>query len=103
LFNCLQLAEPVLRTRDSFGAALSQKAGAGAQTTCGGPEATPSQETRAGATGTHAGPGAAPSQGAGAGALGHVGTRTALSFVLTWSLYAGVPGPQGTDSSDELI
>jgi hypothetical protein len=22
----------------------------------------------------------------------------ALSFVLTWSLYVGVPGPQGTDS-----
>jgi hypothetical protein len=44
LFNCLQLVEPVLGTRGSFGAALSQKAGAGGQTTHGGPGAAPSRE-----------------------------------------------------------
>jgi hypothetical protein len=41
LFICLQLAKPVLRTRGSFGAALSQKVGVGSQVTRGGPEATP--------------------------------------------------------------
>jgi hypothetical protein len=36
---------------------------------------------------------------------GDAGTRdgpgAALPFVLTWSLYAGVPGPQGTDSGPQ--
>jgi hypothetical protein len=51
LFNCLQLVEPFLGTRDSSGAALSQKVGAGAQVTCGGLEAAPSREAGAGAVG----------------------------------------------------
>jgi hypothetical protein len=50
LFNFLQLIEPILGTHDNFGAALSQKAGTGAQATCGGPGA--------GAAGTRGGPGA---------------------------------------------
>jgi hypothetical protein len=49
LFNCLQLVEPVLETRGSFGDALSLKMGAGAQATRG---AAPSRETGAGAVGT---------------------------------------------------
>jgi hypothetical protein len=67
LFSCLQPTEPILRTRVSPGAVLSQNAGAGAR---GSPKAAPSRE-------------------AGAGAV-----------VLTQSLYAGVPGPQGTDTPD---
>jgi hypothetical protein len=62
LFNCLQLVELVLGTRDSFEAALSQKAGTGAQATRGGPNgprAVPSRETGARATGTRGGPRAA--------------------------------------------
>jgi hypothetical protein len=55
LFNCLQLVEPVLETRDSFGAALSLKVGAGAQATRG---AAPSRETGAGAVGTRGSSGA---------------------------------------------
>jgi hypothetical protein len=57
LFNCLYLVEPVLRIRGNFRAALSQKAAAGAQTTCGSPGASPSRETGAGAAGTRGGPG----------------------------------------------
>jgi hypothetical protein len=100
LFNCLRLVEPVLRTRVSFGAALSQKAGAGAQTTRGGPRAArarrreravrtrdglgaaPSRETGVGAAGTHGGLRAASSREAGAGALGHVDMRVRLIFCL---------------------
>jgi hypothetical protein len=67
--------------------------------------------------GTRGGPGATPSWEVEAGALGHAAvpelpqagrwesepwdTRPrapALNFVLNWSLYVGVPGPQGTDS-----
>jgi hypothetical protein len=44
LFNYLQPAEPVLGTRGSSGVVLSQKVGAGAEVTRGGPGATPSQE-----------------------------------------------------------
>jgi hypothetical protein len=44
------------------------------------PEAALSREAGVGATGKRGGPGAA------------------LPFVLIWNLYAGVPGPQGTDS-----
>jgi hypothetical protein len=51
LFICLQLAEPVLRTRGSSGAALSQKVGAGAQVAHGGPEAAPDREAGARAAG----------------------------------------------------
>jgi hypothetical protein len=64
----------------------------------------------------HGGPGAVPSHGgtwrprscpeSGAGAraagtpggLGAALSREAGAIVLTWSLYAGVPGPQGTDN-----
>jgi hypothetical protein len=85
LFICLQPAEPVLGTRGSSGAALSQMVGAEAQVIRGGPRAAPSQKARAGAVRihggprvvpnrkvraraiwTHGGPGAAPSREAGA-------------------------------------
>jgi hypothetical protein len=118
LFNYLQLVEPVHGTRGSSEAALSQKAGAGAQATrCspgaalsreagagtvgtrGGPEAAPSREAGAGVTGTRGAPRAALSREAGAGAAGtRGGPGAALPFVLTWSLYAEVPGLQGTDN-----
>jgi hypothetical protein len=118
LFNCLHLVEPVHGTYGSSGAALSQKAGAGAQATCGGTGATLSREVGVGAAGARGSPRAAPSQEAGVGAMGArgapgaalsrevgagaAGTRSglgaALPFVLTWSLYAGVSDPQGTDS-----
>jgi hypothetical protein len=105
----LLLARRVQVTRGSSGAALCQKVGAGAQVTHGGPGAAPShwgtwqprcypeprghvaapELPRAGSgsrvTGTHGGLGAALSREEGA-------------IVLTWSLYEGVPGPQGTDS-----
>jgi hypothetical protein len=60
LINCLQPAEPVLGTRGSSGAALSQKVCAGAQVTCGGPRASLSQEAGVGAVRAHGGPGAVP-------------------------------------------
>jgi hypothetical protein len=83
LFNCLQLVGPIHRTCGSSGAALSHKAGAGA---------------RAGAMGTRGGPGAALSWEAGTGALRtRGGPGATLPFVLTCSLYVGVPGPQDTD------
>jgi hypothetical protein len=44
-------AEPVLKTRDSSGAVMSQMVGAGAQVPRGGPRAVPGQEAGAGATG----------------------------------------------------
>jgi hypothetical protein len=72
LFICLQPAEPILGTRGSSGAALSQKVGAGAQVIRGGPGVAPSREAGAGAMGIRDGPGAAPSQEAGAGATRHV-------------------------------
>jgi hypothetical protein len=51
------------------------------------------------ATGTRGGPGAAPSREAGAEAAGTRDSPGAtLPFVLTWNLYAGVPGLKGTDS-----
>jgi hypothetical protein len=59
--------------------------GAGAQVIRDGPRAALSREAGARAVGTHDGLGAAPSRKVGA-------------IVLTWSLYVGVPGPQGTDS-----
>jgi hypothetical protein len=58
LFNCLQLVELIHGTRGSFRAALSQKAGAGAQATHGGPGAAPSRETGARDAGTRGGLGA---------------------------------------------
>jgi hypothetical protein len=59
LFNCLDLVDPIHGTCGSSRAALSQKAGAGAQATCGGPGATLSREAGAGVVGTHGGPRAA--------------------------------------------
>jgi hypothetical protein len=35
------------------------------------------------------------------GGLGAALSREAGAIVLTWSLYAGVPGPQGTDSGPQ--
>jgi hypothetical protein len=97
----------------SFRAALIQKAGARARTTCGSPGAAPSREMGARATGTRGGPGAAPSWEAGAGAtgirsspgatpsreagaeaLGHAGTCARLAFCLDLELVRG-----GTRSS----
>jgi hypothetical protein len=56
----LRLAESVLRTRSSSGAAMSQMVGAGGQVSHGGPRAVPGQEAGAETTG------ARPSQEAGA-------------------------------------
>jgi hypothetical protein len=70
LFICLRPAEPVIRTRGSFGATMSQMVGAGAQVTCGGPGAAPGQRVGVGAAGARGGPGAAPSREAGARAAG---------------------------------
>jgi hypothetical protein len=79
--------------------ALSRVAGARATGTRGGHGAAPSQEVGARATGTRDTPGAVLCREAGAGAAGICGDpRAALPFVFTWSLYAGVPGPQDTDS-----
>jgi hypothetical protein len=86
LFNCLQPAEPILGTRDIFGAALSQKVGAGAQVTYDGPGAAPSREAGAGAAESRDGPGAAPSREAGAEA---VGTRDGLGAASSQEARAG--------------
>jgi hypothetical protein len=86
-------------TRGGPGAALSREVGAGAVGTRGGLGAALSREVGAGVTGTRGGPGAALSREVGARATGtRGGPRAALPFVLTWSLYVGVPGPQGTNS-----
>jgi hypothetical protein len=69
-----------MRTRGGPEATLSREVGAGATVTCDAPRAALSQEEGVGVTGRRGGPGAA------------------LPFVLTWSLYAEVPGLQGTDS-----
>jgi hypothetical protein len=66
LFICLRPVEPVLRTRGSSRAAMSQMVGAGATGARGGPGAAPSRETGAGAAGTRGSPRAAPSREAGA-------------------------------------
>jgi hypothetical protein len=79
LFICLQPAEPVLGTRGSSGAALSQKMGARAQVIRGGPGAALSREVRARATGTRGGPRAAPSWEVGARATGTRGVPRAAS------------------------
>jgi hypothetical protein len=70
VFICLQPVEPVLGTRDSSGAALSQKVVAGAQVTHDSPGAASGREAGAGATGARDGPGAASSREAGAGVAG---------------------------------
>jgi hypothetical protein len=70
LFNCLQLVEPVLGTRCSFGVALTQKVGVVAQAMHGGSRAALNREAGAKAMGVHGGPGAAPSREAGARAAG---------------------------------
>jgi hypothetical protein len=74
LFNCLQHAEPVHGTCGSSGAALSQKVGAGAQVTRGGPRAASSQEAGARATGVRGSSGAALSREAGVRATGTRGS-----------------------------
>jgi hypothetical protein len=56
----LRPAEPVLRTRGSFRAVMSQMVGAGAQVPCGGPGAAPGQEAGAGAARARGGPEATP-------------------------------------------
>jgi hypothetical protein len=61
LFICLQHVEPVLGTHGHSGATLSQKVGARAQVTCGGPGAAPGREAGARAVGARCGLGAAPS------------------------------------------
>jgi hypothetical protein len=59
----------------------------------GGPSAALSWKAGARATGTRGALGAALSWEAGTRAAGTCGgPRAALPFVLTWSLYAGVPG-----------
>jgi hypothetical protein len=78
----------------SFRAALIQKAGARARTTCDGPGAAPSWEAGAGAMGTRSSLRATPSRKAGAEALGHVGTCAHLAFCLDLELVRG-----GTQSS----
>jgi hypothetical protein len=70
LFIYLRPAEPVLRTRGSSRAAISQMVGAGAQVTHGGPEAAPGREAGAEATGARGSLGATPSREAGARAAG---------------------------------
>jgi hypothetical protein len=93
----------------SFRAALIQKAGARARTTCGGPGAAPSREmgakavrtrggprsreTGAGAVGTHGGTGATPSWEAGAGATG---TRSSLRATPSQETGAEALGHVGT-------
>jgi hypothetical protein len=66
LFICLRPVEPVLRTRGSSRATMSQMVGAGAQVTHDGPGAALSREVGAGAVGTRGSPGATPSREAGA-------------------------------------
>jgi hypothetical protein len=66
LFICLCLAEPVLRTCGSSGAAPGQKVGVGAQVTHGGSGAALSREVGARAAETCGSPEAAPSREAGA-------------------------------------
>jgi hypothetical protein len=84
LFNCLQLVEAIHGTRGGSRAALSQKAGAGAQVIRGGLGGALSREAGAGAAGTCGGPGAAPSREVGAGATGtRGGPRVVVPFILT--------------------
>jgi hypothetical protein len=74
LFICLWPAEPVLRTRGSSEATISQMVGAGAQVPRGGPGAAPGREAGDGATGARGSLGAVPSREAGAGAAGTCGS-----------------------------
>jgi hypothetical protein len=54
--------------------------------------------------GTRSAPGAALSREASARAAGTCGGPGAgLPFVFTWSLYAGVPSPQGTDNGSQAL
>jgi hypothetical protein len=66
LFICLWPTEPVLRTRGSSRAAMSQMVGAGATEARGGPEVVWSREVGAEVTGTRGSPGVAPSREVGA-------------------------------------
>jgi hypothetical protein len=70
LFIYLRPAEPVLRTRGSSGAAMSQMVGAGAQVPRGGSGAAPGWEAGVGATGARGGPGSVLSWEAGVRATG---------------------------------
>jgi hypothetical protein len=89
LFICLRPVEPVLRTRGSSGAAMSQMVSAEDQVTRGGLRATPGQEAGARAAGARGGPEAAPSREVGDGAAGTRGSpgaapsREAGAVVLT--------------------
>jgi hypothetical protein len=65
LFIYLWSAEPILKSRGSSGAAMSQMVGVGAQVTHGGPGAAPSREAGAGAVGIRDSPRAALSREAG--------------------------------------
>jgi hypothetical protein len=86
LFICLQLTEPVIGTRGSSGAAISQMVGAGAQVTRDGPGVISDREAGARAVGTRGRPEAAGSAGAGvAGTRGNPGAapiREAGAIVL---------------------
>jgi hypothetical protein len=82
LFICLRPVKPILETRGSSGAALSQKVDAGAYVTRGGPGAGLSREAGVRTTGTRGSLRAAPCQEAG---------------VVILMLIRGVSAPQGTD------
>jgi hypothetical protein len=85
------------------GAALSQEADARAAGTRGAPGAALCREAGAGAQATHGSPRAALSREVGVGAAGTRGVPgSTLTFVLTWSLYAWVPDPQGIDSMSSM-
>jgi hypothetical protein len=101
LFNCLQPAEPILGTRGSSGAALSQKVGAGAQVTNGGPVSTPTQEVGAGVVGARGGLGAASSREAGTGAIGICGSPRAALSQEAGGGATGTRGGLGDTSSRE--
>jgi hypothetical protein len=81
----LQPVKPILETRGSFRATLSQKVSAGAHMTCGGPRAAPSREAGAGAVGARSCPepgGGSQSRGK-HGSLGAAPSREARVIVLT--------------------
>jgi hypothetical protein len=114
---CQEAGARIQRARGDFRAVLCQEAGAEAraQGARGSFRAVLCQETRAKATGHVAVPELPRGLVAGAGATRHVAApelpcarrreprdtwtcASVLSFVLTWSLYMGVSGLQGTDS-----
>jgi hypothetical protein len=88
------------RTRDSSGAAFSQKTGAGAQMTHDGPGAAPSQEAEDRATGTCGAPEAVLSREAGVEATR---TRGGLRAALSREVGADGLGTHGTRASPYLL